>query len=192
LPPKNPATAPRTESNEEPLQSGEIAVPKALGGGNHDALHQNDSELAAGSPKIATTVVKHEQGGRRVQRFDGRIASSEFGSRKNARTVSVVASKHPTAYQKLSERFVLGGREKTRINFHVGCHCTDTIIGLGFFKHGKVWFNGFPIDSTLSEFAPKLAVIWFVAGRNTVTGQFARDRDFIDRCWHGHIGEGLI
>jgi len=44
----------------------------------------------------------------------------------------------------------------TKRHFHVNVRWTDSIIELGTFKHGKVWFNGFPCDPARSEFAPKL------------------------------------
>lgn len=170
------------------LENGEITVLRDHSGRNNDAFRQKDPKIAAGNP----TVVKHEESGRSVLRFDGRFVGYEFGSIKNARTVFFVVSKHPTAYKRFAERFVLGGKEKTSVDYHVGCHWTDTIIELGMFKHGKVWFNGHPIDPALSEFAPKLAVITFVAGRDTIAEQLARDRDFVDRSWHGDIAELLI
>jgi hypothetical protein len=170
------------------LENGEITVLRDHSGRNNDAFRQKDPKIAAGNP----TVVKHEGSGRSVLRFDGRFVGYEFDSIKNARTVIFVVSKHPTAYKKFAERFVLGGREKTSVDYHVGCHWTDTIIELGMFKHGKVWFNGHPIDPALSEFSPKLAVITFVAGRDTIAEQLARDRDFVDRSWHGNIAELLI
>jgi hypothetical protein len=87
---------------------------------------------------------------------------------------------------------VLGGKQKTDVDFHVGAHWTDTMIELGIFKHGKVWFNGFLCDPALSEFAPSLAVISFAAGRDVIAEQIARDRDFTDRSWYGDIAEILI
>lgn len=170
------------------VENGEITVIRDRSGRNNHALRQTHPKTAAGNP----TVVKHEDSGRPVLRFDGRFTGYEFGSIKNARTVFFVVSKHPTAYKKFAERFVLGGKEKTDVDYHVGCHWTDTIIELGMFKHGKVWFNGFPIDPALSEFAPKLAVISFVAGRDTIAEQLARDRDFVDRSWYGDVGEIII
>ena len=170
------------------LENGEITAIRDRSGRNNNALRQKDSRIAAGNP----TVVKHEEAGRQVLRFDGRFTGYEFGSIKNARTVFFVVSKHQAAYKKFAERFVLGGRDKKSVDYHVGCHWTDTIIELGLFKHGKAWFNGFLIDPTLSEFAPKLAVISFVAGQDTVAEQLARDRDFVDRSWYGDIGEIII
>lgn len=170
------------------VENGEVRVLRDHSGKQNDAVRQKDPKIAAANP----TVVRHEGSGRNVLRFDGRFVGYEFPSIKNARTVFFVVSKHPAAYKKFAERFVLGGKEKTSVDYHVGCHWTDTIIELGMFKHGKVWFNGFAIDPALSEFAPQLAVISFVAGRDTIAEQLARDRDFVDRSWHGDIGELLI
>jgi hypothetical protein len=86
----------------------------------------------------------------------------------------------------------LGGKEKESVDFHVGAHWTDTIVELGVFRHGKVWFNGFLVDPALSEFAPKLAVISFAAGRDVKATLVARDRDFPDRSWYGDIGEIVV
>ena len=170
------------------LENGEITSIKDRSGKSTDATREKDPKIAAGNP----TVAKHEQAGQPVLRFDGRFSGYEFNSIKNARTVFFVVSKHPAAFKKFAERFVLGGKEKKSVDYHVGCHWTDTIIELGMFRHGKAWFNGFPIDPTLSEFSQKLAVISFVAGQDTVAEQLARDRDFTDRSWHGDIGEILI
>ncbi len=170
------------------VENGEVASIRDRSGKNNDAIREKDPKIAAGNP----TVVKHEQAGQPVLRFDGRFSGYEFNSIKNARTVFFVVSKHPAAFKKFAERFVLGGREKKSVDYHVGCHWTDTIIELGMFRHGKAWFNGLPIDPTLSEFSQKLAVISFVAGQDTIAEQLARDRDFTDRSWHGDIGEILI
>ena len=170
------------------VENGEVSAIPDRSGKHNDAVREKDPKLAAGNPKI----IKHEQAGEPVLRFDGRFSGYEFGSIKNARTVFFVASKHPAAFKKFAERFVLGGKEKKSVDFHVGCHWTDTIIELGMFRHGKAWFNGFPMDPTLSEFSQKLAVISFVAGQDTIAEQLARDRDFTDRSWHGDIGEILI
>jgi hypothetical protein len=170
------------------VENGEVTAIKDHSGRNNDAVRQKNPKIAAGNP----TVVKHEQAGQPVLRFDGRFSGYEFNSIKNARTVFFVVSKHPAAFKKFAERFVLGGKEKKSVDYHVGCHWTDTIIELGMFRHGKAWFNGFPIDPTLSEFSQKLAVISFVAGQDTIAEQLARDRDFTDRSWNGDIGEILI
>ena len=170
------------------VENGDVALIKDRSRKSNDAIREKDPKIATGNP----TVVKHEQAGQPVLRFDGRFSGYEFGSIKNARTVFFVVSKHPAAFKKFAERFVLGGKEKKSVDFHVGCHWTDTIIELGMFRHGKAWFNGFPMDPALSEFPQKLAVISFVAGQDTIAEQLARDRHFTDRSWHGDIGEILI
>ncbi|MCX5684642.1 MAG: hypothetical protein NT049_13275 [Planctomycetota bacterium] len=170
------------------VENGKVTSIKDFSGNQNDAVLQKDPKIAAGNP----VVVKHEEAGQPVLRFNGSFTGYEFNSLKNARTVFYVVSKHPAAFKKFAERFVLGGKDKTSVDYHVGAHWTDTLIELGMFKHGKVWFNGFPIDPALSEFAPKLAVISFAAGRDTIAGLLARDRDFTDRSWHGDIGEVIV
>ena len=170
------------------VEKGTVTAIRDRSGNNHNAVRQKDPKIVAGNP----TLVKHEDAGQPVLRFNGSFTGYEFGSLKNARTVFFVVSKHPAAFKKFAERFVLGGKEKKSVDYHVGAHWTDTIIELGMFKHGKVWFNGFPIDPALSEFSPKLAVISFVAGRDTIAELLARDRNFTDRSWYGDIGEILI
>lgn len=170
------------------VENGDVTRIKDRSGNHNDAVLENDPQIRPGNP----IVVKHETGRQPVLRFNGAFAGYEFNAITNARTVFMVVSKHPSAFKTFNERFVLGGRKKADVDFHVGCHWTDTIIELGMFKHGKVWFNGFPCDPALSEFAPKLSVIAFVAGKDTVAEQLARDRDFKDRSWHGDIGEIII
>lgn len=167
---------------------GRITVIKDYSGQGNDARLQEDPKIAEGNP----TVVRHEEAEQPVLRFDGRFTGYEFPALTNIRTVFWVVSKHPSAFKQFPERFVLGGKEKKSVDFHVGCHWTDTIIELGMFRHGKVWFNGFPVDPALSEFAPRLAVISFVAGQDVSAAQVARDRQFVDRSWHGDIGEIII
>ena len=170
------------------VEKGEVVVIKDGSGKGNDATREKDPKLAVGNP----TIVKHEVAGRPVIRFDGRFSGYEFSSIKNARTVFLVVSKNPAAFKKFNERFVLGGKEKTSVDYHVGCHWTDTLIELGKFAKGKAWFNGFPIDPTISEFAPKLAVISYISAGDTVAEQLARDREFLDRSWYGDIGELII
>ncbi|NBV21548.1 MAG: hypothetical protein EBS05_06440 [Proteobacteria bacterium] len=169
-------------------EQGQITAVKDRSGKNKDAVRQTHPKIAAGNP----VVVKHETAGVPVLRFDGRFTGYEFGSIKNARTVFFVVSKHPAAFKKFPERFVLGGKDKTSVDYHVGCHWTDTIIELGKFSKGRAWFNGFPMDPALSEFSTNLAVISLVAAGDTIAELVARDRDFLDRSWHGDIGEIII
>lgn len=170
------------------VENGEVTTIKDRSGKGNDAVRQKDPKIVAGNP----AVVRHEEAGVPVLRFNGAFGGYEFPSIKNARTVFYVVSKNPAAFKKFNERFVLGGKEKTSVDYHVGAHWTDTIIELGMFKHGKVWFNGFPIDPALSEFSPKLAVITFVAGKDTIAELVARDRDFKDRSWFGDIAEIIL
>jgi hypothetical protein len=168
------------------VENGKLTSIKDCSGNQNDAVLMKDLKIVAGSP----TVVKHEEAGQPVLRFNGAFTGYEFNAITNVRTVFWVVSKNPAAFKKFAERFVLGGKKTT--DFHVGAHWTDTIVELGMFKHGKVWFNGFPCDPALSEFAPKLAVISFAAGRDVVAELLARDRDFTDRSWYGDIGEIII
>lgn len=170
------------------VEHGEVLAIKDGSGKSNDAIREKEPKFPAGNP----TVVKHEEAGRPVLRFDGRFCGYEFNSIQNARTVFFVVSKNPAAFRTFNERFVLGGKAKTSVDYHVGCHWTDTIIELGKFQKGKVWFNGFAIDPTLSEFSPRLAVISFLAPGDTIADQLARDRDFGDRSWYGDIGELII
>ncbi len=170
------------------VENGNVIKIKDHSGYHNDAVIEQESRIPAGNP----TVVKDETAGQPVLRFNGAFIGYEFNAITNIRTVFMVVSKYPQAFKKFTERFVLGGMKKQETDFHVGCHWTDTIVELGMFKHGKVWFNGFPCDPALSEFAPKLAVILFVAGRDVVAEQLARDRDFTDRSWYGDIGEIII
>jgi hypothetical protein len=170
------------------VENGEVMSIQDRSGKNNHALRQKDPKIVTGNP----VVVKHETAGKPVLRFNGAYTGYQFNAITNARSVFFVVSKHPAAFKKFAERFVLGGRRKTDVDFHVGAHWTDTIIELGMFKHGQAWFNGFPIDPTLSEFASQLAVISFAAGRDVVAEQIARDRDFVDRSWYGDIGEIII
>lgn len=170
------------------LEQGRVAAIRDRSGHHNDAVRQLDARIAAGNP----TVVTHEAAGLPVLRFNGAFVGYEFKPIANIRTAFCVVSKHPAAFKQFAERFVLGGRRKPDVDFHVGAHWTDTIIELGMFKHGKVWFNGLPCDPALSEFAPKLAVISYAAGRDVLAEQLARDRDFIDRSWWGDIAEVIL
>ena len=175
-------------ADEAVVENGRVTRIRDRSGHQNDAVLEQDPKIVAGNP----VVMKHETAGRPILRFDGAFTGYEFKALRDARTVFFVVSKHPAAFKKFAERFVLGGKRKTDVDFHVGAHWTDTIIELGMFKHGKVWFNGFPCDPALSEFSPKLAVISFAAGRDVVAEQVARDRDFTDRSWYGDIGEIII
>lgn len=168
------------------VENGKVTRIKDRSGTDRHAVQISHPKLVATNPK----VVKHEQAGTPVLRFDGSLTGYSFEEIPNIRTVFWVVSKDPAAFKKFHERFVLGGA-KTR-EFHVGAHWTDTIIELGFHKHLKLWFNGIASDSSLTEFAPKLAVISMVSSRDTRADQLARDRDFIDRSWHGDIAEILL
>ena len=170
------------------VENGNVVKIKDRSGNNNDAVREKDPKIVAGNP----TLARHEASGQSVLRFNGAFTGYEFKAIENIRTVFWVVSKDPAAYKKFAERFVLGGKEKKQTDFHVGCHWTDTIIELGMFKHGKAWFNGHPIDPALSEFAPRLAVISLAAGRDTMAQQIARDRDFVDRSWHGDIAEIIV
>lgn len=170
------------------VAAGSVATIRDRSGLGHDAVRQPDPRIAPGNPVVAT----HEQAGQPVLRFNGSFVGYDFTPLTNIRTVFFVVSKHPAAFKQFAERFVLGGRAKTEVDFHVGAHWTDTIIELGMFKHGKAWFNGLPCDPALSEFAPQLAVISFAAGRDCTAAQLARDRDFIDRSWYGDIAEVIL
>lgn len=170
------------------LENGTITRIKDRSGNRNDAVLEKDPKIVVGNP----AVVKHETARQPVLRFNGAFTGYEFNAIANARTVFFVVSKNPSAFKTFAERFVLGGKKKADVDFHVGCHWTDTIIELGMFKHGKVRFNGFSCDPALSESATNLAVISFAAGRDLVAEQVARDRDFTDRSWHGDIGEIII
>lgn len=170
------------------VENGRVASIRDRSDHHNDAVREADPQIAAGNP----VVVEHEEAGRPVLRFNGAFTGFAFNGLTNARTVFMVVSKHPAAFKQFAERFVLGGRKKADVDFHVGCHWTDTIIELGMFKHGRVWFNGFPCDPALSEFSTNLAVISFAAGRDVIVEQLARDRDFKDRSWHGDIAEVII
>jgi hypothetical protein len=170
------------------VERGTITAIRDRSGLGNDAVRQSDPRIVAGNP----VVVTHEEARQPVLRFSGAFVGFDFKALTNIRTVFFVVSKHPAAFKQFAERFVLGGRAKAEVDFHVGAHWTDTIIELGMFKHGKVWFNGLPCDPALSEFAPKLAVISFAAGRDCTAAQLARDRDFIDRSWYGDIAEIIL
>lgn len=170
------------------IENGEVVRLRDSSGAGNDAVRESDPKIVAGNP----TLSKHEESEQQVLRFNGAFTGYEFKAIDQIRSVFLVVSKNPAAFKKFAERFVLGGKEKKQTDFHVGCHWTDTIIELGTFKHGKAWFNGFPIDPALSEFSPRLAVVTLIAGRDTIAQQIARDRDFIDRSWHGDIGEIII
>ena len=170
------------------VEKGTVTAIKDYSGNHNNAVREKDPKIVAGNP----TVITHEEANQLVLRFNGAFTGYEFKPVTNIRTVFIVVSKHPDAFKKFAERFVLGGRKKEETDFHVGAHWTDTIIELGMFKHGKFWFNGFPCDPALSEFSPKLAVISYAAGRDTIAAQLARDRDFVDRSWYGDIGEIII
>lgn len=175
-------------AQEVMLEQGNVATIMDRSGNHNDAVRQTDPRIVAGNP----SVVMHEAARQPVLRFNGAFVGYEFKPIANIRTAFCVVSKHPSAFKQFAERFVLGGRRKQDVDFHVGAHWTDTIIELGMFKHGKAWFNGLPCDPALSEFAPKLAVISYAAGRDVLAEQVARDRDFIDRSWFGDIAEILI
>ena len=170
------------------IEDGTVKAIKDRSGNHNDAVRETDPKIVPNNP----TVLKHETCGQPVLRFNGSFTGYEVNAIRNIRTVFMVVSKHPDAFKKFAERFVLGGKEKPNVDFHVGAHWTDTIIELGMFKHGKVWFNGFPCDPALSEFAPRLAVISFAAGQDVLAEQVARDRAFTDRSRFGDIGEIII
>ena len=158
------------------------------GHGNH-AQRLPDPTFPAGNPQI----VVHEQAARPVLRFDGRTSGFAFAAPiTTARTVFLVVAKHPEAFKRFQERCVLGGKEKRSTDFHVGCHWTDTIIELGMQPGCKAWFNGVAMDPSLSEFAPRLAVITLSPVKDGTIAQIARDRDFTDRSWYGDIAEILV
>ena len=81
------------------VENGEVTAIKDRSGKNNDSSREKDPKLAAGNPK----VVKHEQAGQPVLRFDGRFAGYEFNSIKNARTVFFVVSKHPAAFKNFTK-----------------------------------------------------------------------------------------
>lgn len=170
------------------VENNDVVRIKDHSGRGNDALRQQEPKIVAGNPKVE----KHDDSGQPVLRFNGAFVGYEVPSIKNARTVFCVVSKNSAAFKKFNERFVLGGKEKTSVDYHVGAHWTDTIIELGMFKHGKVWFNGFAIDPALSEFSSKLAVISYAAGKDTIIELIARDRSFTDRSWHGDIAEIIV
>lgn len=170
------------------VEKGNVIKIKDRSDNGNDAVLEKDPKIVPGNPG----VVKHEASGQPVLRFTGSFTGYAFNAITNARTVFMVVSKHPDAFKKFSERFVLGGMTKKETDYHVGYHWTDVITEGQFNRHGKIWFNGFPCDAGVSEFSSKLAVICFVAGRNTTVSQLARDRDFKDRSWYGDIGEIMI
>jgi hypothetical protein len=171
------------------VQDGVVRQITDHSGRNNHALRLTDPTLPAGNPQI----VKHEQAGRAVLRFDGRTSGFAFATPiTTARTVFLVVAKHPYAFKRFQERFVIGGKEKRETDFHVGYHWTDTIIELGMQPGCQAWFNGFAMDPSLSEFAPRLAVITLAPAKNGTIAQIARDRDFTDRSWYGDIAEILV
>lgn len=171
------------------VENGSITRIKDRSGNQNDAVREKDPLIVAGNP----VVVKHEAAGQPVLRFDGKFCGYEFNSVTNIRTAFMVVSKHPDAFKKFAERFVLGGKTKPEVDFHVGWHWTDVISENWKAKeHGKAWFNGFECDPSVSEFAPKLAVITIAAKNNRRAGQLARDRDFKDRSWWGDIAEVIL
>lgn len=187
-----PASIPRNglalwlTAEDAVVENGKVTQIKDRSGAGRHAAQISHPKLVATNPK----VVKHEQAGRLVLRFDGSLTGYSFEEIRNIRTVFWVVSKETAAFKTFHERFVLGGA-RTR-EFHVGAHWTDTVIELGFHKHLKLWFNGIASDPSLTEFAPKLAVISMVSSRDTSADQLARDRDFVDRSWHGDIAEILL
>lgn len=177
------------DASDSVVQDGVVLrITDHSGHGNH-AQRLPDAAFPAGNPQ----VVKHEQAGRAVLRFDGRNNGFAFAAPiTTARTVFLVVAKHPDAFKRFQERFVLGGKEKRSTDFHVGCHWTDTIIELGMQPGCHAWFNGFAMDPSLSEFAPRLAVITLAPAKDGTIAQIARDRDFTDRSWYGDIAEILV
>jgi hypothetical protein len=171
------------------VENGDVITIRDRSGKGNDAVRQKDPKIVPGNP----TVAKHEEAGVPVLRFNGQFCGYEFNSVANIRTAFMVASKHPDAFKKFAERFVLGGKTKPEVDFHVGCHWTDVIAENWKAKeHGKAWFNGYECDPSISEFSQKLAVITIVSKNNRLAGQLARDRDFKDRSWHGDIAEILL
>lgn len=171
------------------VENGEVTTIRDRSGKGNDAVRQKDPTIVPGNP----TVVKHEEAGVPVLRFNGQFCGYEFNSIANIRTAFMVVSKHPEAFKKFAERFVLGGKTKPDVDFHVGYHWTDVIAENWKAKeHGKAWFNGFECDPSISEFSQKLAIITMGSKNNRLAGQLARDRDFKDRSWHGDIAEILL
>jgi hypothetical protein len=171
------------------VENGEVTTIKDRSGKANDAVRQKDPKIVAGNPAL----VKHEEAGVPVLRFNGQFCGYEFNSIADIRTAFLVVSKHPDAFKKFAERFVLGGKTKPEVDFHVGYHWTDVITENWKAKeHGKAWFNGLECDPSISEFSRKLAIISSVSKNSRLAGQLARDRDFKDRSWHGDIAEILL
>ena len=133
--------------------------------------------------------------GQPLLRFDGSPVAYNFPVLADIRTIFWVVSRHPDAFKKQTERFVLAGRKTA--DFHVGTHFTDTIIHREKYAsphllaaHG--WFNGFPMDPKTTEFTPALGVTTLVASGNVSADQLGMDRDYNERCWQGDIAEVIL
>jgi hypothetical protein len=170
------------------VENGDVRLIKDRSDNRNDAVREKDPKIVTGNPMVVT----NGESGQPVLRFSGAYTGYEFNSITNIRTVFMVVSKHPDAFKKFAERFVLAGRDKAEVDFHVGCHWTDVISENWPAKKGKAWFNGFECVPAVSEFSTKLAVISMAANTNLVASQLARDRDFKDRSWYGDIGELII
>jgi hypothetical protein len=171
------------------VENGTVSAVRDISSNGNHAVREKDPMIAAGNP----VVVRHEQASQPVLRFNGSFTGYEFNSVTNIRTAFMVVSRHPDAFKKFNERFVLGGRTKPEVDFHVGCHWTDVIAENWKAKeHGNAWFNGFECDPSISEFAQELAVISIVSRKDLRASQLARDRDFKDRSWWGDIAEVIL
>ena len=167
-----------------------VSILDRSGQGNDATRREVDGQVPANPALIADSV-----SGQPLLRFDGSTVAYNFPALSDIRTIFWVVSRHPDAFKKHTERFVLAGRKSA--DFHVGTHFTDTIIHREKYAsphllaaHG--WFNGFSMDPKTTEFTPVLGVTTLMATGNVSADQLAMDREYKERCWLGDIAEVIL
>lgn len=170
------------------IDHGEVIAIKDRSGRGNDAIRQTDPDLVAGNP----VVVKQDGSGVPVLRFNGGFCGYSFKPMTDIRTVFLVVAKHPDAFKKDIERFLISGTTQHETDFHVGIEQTDVLLRDG---GSKGWFNGFECDPTVSEFSPQLAVIALASKGDRRASQLVRDRTdwrYKNRSWFGDIGDIIL